>query len=605
VKLRTRLFLRSSALLTMALAGLLLATFSVLQLTRAQGLAVTRDLDILQASQAMERELGRQTTLLLAENLDRAALLASLQRFRQQLDKASVQIALDDDRLALRAVAGAFGTWAELLRRPYSVRSELLRHDEFASTLAAVRERLNDLQIRYVRAVEQSQQSTRETARIVAGLLGLSGMAIILIGMITAHSVARQVAEPIESLAGAADRIGRGDFDITLPVSRENELRALIQRFGLMAESVREFKHSDVEALQAEQRRLQAVLDSIDDGLLILDPGGRLEHFNPVARRQLGWDGEALGQRPGALLADPDLDQQVATVLRGESLDSASQDLAVTVAGEPRVLAYSVTPVSREGEAIRGAVMVLRDVTEQRAFERMRNEFVLRASHELRTPITGMQMGFGLLRERLSFAADSREADLLQTVDGEMQRLLALVNDLLDFTRYQSGQQQLDLQPCELAGLVESVCQRFQAAAAEAGVELRAELPSDLPRLYLDPLQLGRVLDNLVGNALRHSPAGTTVRVAARRSGEQVEVAVVDQGKGIPYSQQGRVFEPFVQVGDRKGGAGLGLALCREILQLHGGRIWLDSRPGQGARFVFSLPVTRPMAGAAGVQSRV
>ena len=191
MKLRSRLFLRSSSLLTMALAALLLAVFSVLHLTTAQGLAMTRNLDILQASQAMEHEVARQTTLLLAEHLDPVALRACLERFQGQLETAAEKAVDEADREAVAALARTYAVYAELLQRPASVRSELFSHDEFAAAIALVRDNLNTVQTRYVSAVEHSEQSTREKARIIAGLLGLSGMAIVLIGMVTAHSVAR------------------------------------------------------------------------------------------------------------------------------------------------------------------------------------------------------------------------------------------------------------------------------------------------------------------------------------------------------------------------------------------------------------------------------
>jgi NtrC-family two-component system sensor histidine kinase KinB len=136
----------------------------------------------------------------------------------------------------------------------------------------------------------------------------------------------------------------------------------------------------------------------------------------------------------------------------------------VEVEGELRLLTYSLTPVSHTQGHILGAVMVLHDVTEQRAFERVRSEFVLRASHELRTPVTGMHMAFGLFRERAKFPADSREADLLDTVNEEMQRLMQLINDLLNFSRYQNGLQKLTLGPCDVIDLLEHARARFRAS---------------------------------------------------------------------------------------------------------------------------------------------
>ncbi|WP_275898982.1 histidine kinase dimerization/phospho-acceptor domain-containing protein, partial [Pseudomonas viridiflava] len=133
-------------------------------------------------------------------------------------------------------------------------------------------------------------------------------------------------------------------------------------------------------------------------------------------------------------------------------------------------LTYSMTPVSHTKGHILGAVMVLHDVTEQRAFERVRSEFVLRASHELRTPVTGMHMAFGLLQERLHFAPESREADLLNTVTEEMQRLMQLINDLLNFSRYQNGLQKLKLAPCSIEALLEEAKARFEEQAQEQGI---------------------------------------------------------------------------------------------------------------------------------------
>jgi NtrC-family two-component system sensor histidine kinase KinB len=325
--------------------------------------------------------------------------------------------------------------------------------------------------------------------------------------------------------------------------------------------------------------------------LLMIDRQGRLEHLNPVAQRQLGWDEPKLGQGLGAALERPELDEQLYLTLRGGTLERAPEDLSIEVDGESRLLTYSLTPVSHTKGHILGAVMVLHDVTEQRAFERVRSEFVLRASHELRTPVTGMHMAFGLFRERSKFPPDSRESDLLDTVNEEMQRLMQLINDLLNFSRYQNGLQKLTLAPVSIEDMLEEARQRFEEKAHEQNIVLSIETQEPLPRLHADRAQLERVLDNLMDNALRHTPENGLIRLQARRHGERVIISVEDNGEGIAYGQQGRIFEPFVQVGRKKGGAGLGLALCKEIVQLHGGRMGVYSRPGQGTQFYMALPL--------------
>ena len=168
------------------------------------------------------------------------------------------------------------------------------------------------------------ERKARERALLIAGLLGLVGLAVLIIGFVTAHAIARRFGEPIEALAQAADHIGQGNFDVTLPVSSAVELNQLTRRFGIMAEALREHQATNVDELLAGQQRLQAVLDGIDDGLLMIDRQGHLEHLNPVAQRQLGWDTDRLGRGLGEALEHPELDEQLQLVLRGGTLERSA-----------------------------------------------------------------------------------------------------------------------------------------------------------------------------------------------------------------------------------------------------------------------------------------
>ncbi|SFI15571.1 Alginate biosynthesis sensor protein KinB [Pseudomonas guineae] len=590
MRLRNQLFISGGALVTAALVGLLLGMFSIWQLSKTQNEAMTRNMNIIDASLGLRQEMGTQVILIIADKLDRPALKASDARFNEWLRKAADDSMNASDHQAVIEIQRTYGLYQKFLDSPATVRRHLLKDDNFTLALSALRDSINTMQMHYVSQVHLEQQNVRERTWLITTLLGLIGLAVLLISFVTAHSVARRLGRPIEELAIAADQIGRGDFHVSLPTPPVTEIASLSRRFGLMAEALRAFKNSDIQALKAEQQRLNAVLDSIDDGLLIFDRQGDVEHFNPVAQRQLAWDESQLGQQAPLTLQHSDLQTQLYRVLQGKPLEEALEDLQVDIDGEQRLLAYSLAAVSHDGEQPSGAVMVLRDVTEQRAFERVRSEFVLRASHELRTPVTGMLMAFSLLQERMKFPEETREADLLSTVDEEMQRLLRLINDLLNFSRYQNGLQSLERVECSIEPLLRMAQQRFDVQAAELQVALQYEAEEDLPLLQVDPLQIERVLDNLIGNALRHSHPGGTVQLRARRRDDRVELSVTDNGEGIPFRQQARIFEPFVQVSRKKGGAGLGLALCKEIVQLHGGSIGVKSRVGQGTQFYVLLP---------------
>ncbi|KFE56546.1 KinB sensor domain-containing domain [Pseudomonas syringae] len=591
MKLRTRLFFSISALITVALLGLALGLVSVMQMAKSQENLIRENFVSLDTGLKLRQNLGDQLVMMLNESPAQEPLQKLQEQFRQVLAQGIAhdeQSNVDNGFLGVRTDYERFlEAYAKSRSTPRAMRDN-----------AELSERFNILRNKLVAAHRQSlsnigevESRARSRAIWVAGLLGLVGLAVLCIGFITAHGIARRFGAPIEALAKAADNIGQGNFEVTLPISSAAEMNLLTRRFGIMAEALRQHQVTNVDELLAGQQRLQAVLDSIDDGLLMIDRQGRLEHLNPVAQRQLGWDEDRLGQGLGEALQRPELDEQLYLTLRGGTLERAPEDLEIEVDGETRLLTYSLTPVSHTKGHILGAVMVLHDVTEQRAFERVRSEFVLRASHELRTPVTGMHMAFGLFRERAKFPADSREADLLDTVNEEMQRLMQLINDLLNFSRYQNGLQKLTLAPCSIDELLEHTRLRFQDQAQEQNIVLSIEAEEPLPRLHADRAQLERVLDNLLDNALRHTPENGLIRLQARRHGERVIISVEDNGEGIAYGQQGRIFEPFVQVGRKKGGAGLGLALCKEIVQLHGGRMGVYSRPGQGTQFYMALPL--------------
>ncbi|WP_183680531.1 ATP-binding protein [Pseudomonas sp. Tn43] len=590
--LRTRLFLSISALITVALLGLLLGLVSVMQMAGTQEALIRDNFITLDLGLKLRQTLGDQLIIMLDEHPDAAAFEASKQHSLELFDEG---IARQPSRRG-----GQYG-----FKKAKADYQDLLQSLDLSSAPIQVvsgdvglTEKFNALrngliaeQKRTLDDIAEIERKARKRALLIAGLLGLVGVAVLFIGFITAHAIARRFGAPIEALAAAADNIGQGNFEVTLPISSAVEMNQLTRRFGIMAEALREHQATNIDELLAGQQRLQAVLDSIDDGLLIIDRQGHLEHLNPVAQRQLGWNTDRLGQGLGTALERPELDEELQLVLRGGTLERAPDDLSIEVDGESRLLTYSLTPVSHTQGHILGAVMVLHDVTEQRAFERVRSEFVLRASHELRTPVTGMHMAFGLFRERTHFAADSREADLLDTVNEEMQRLMQLINDLLNFSRYQNGLQKLTLAPCSIEDLLDQAQTRFARSAQEKGIELLVEVQGPLPRLQADQAQLERVLDNLIDNALRHTSHDGQIRLQARRHGERMIISVEDNGEGIAYGQQGRIFEPFVQVGRKKGGAGLGLALCKEIVQLHGGRMGVYSRPGQGTQFYMALAI--------------
>ena len=360
MKLRTRLFLSISALVTVALLGLMLGLVSVLQMATVQQQLVRDTTHALEVGLKLRQNLGEQLTLILDENTAPQNLRLLQDNFQALLDQGLEQ---GGERTGFSKASSNYQTFLRAYRDSPAPARSMGSDEPLGAAFNQLRTDLIDSHKQALEHITRSEERTRDRALLVSGVLGLMGLAILVLGFVTAHNIARRFGQPIEALAKAADQLGKGNFDVTLPVTQASELNQLTRRFGLMADALR--KH----------QRLQAVLDSIDDGLLILDRQGRLEHLNPVAQRQLGWNDSRLGSTLAEALQRPELEQQLRQVLRGGSLDRPPDDLNIDVDEETRLLTYSLTPVSHPQGPILGAVMVLHDVTEQRAFERVRSEF--------------------------------------------------------------------------------------------------------------------------------------------------------------------------------------------------------------------------------------
>jgi len=324
---------------------------------------------------------------------------------------------------------------------------------------------------------------------------------------------------------------------------------------------------------------------------VIFSDAGSIERINPVAERQLGIGPDSAVGRAFDEIGPERVARQVRELLEhGEVGGTAQLEMQIDRGGDKRVLAYSLHRFVESQSGRAGVVMVMRDVTMQREFDRMRSEFVMRASHELRTPIASIRMGLGLLGEKLKFPEGSRDAELYETVQQEVTRMVHLLTDLLDLSRLRVGEHAMERAPTDVGALVGAAEQRFAPAARSGEIELRAEIDPGLPRLELSRSSFDRVLDNLINNALRHTQPGGWIVLRAVREERHVAIAVSDSGEGIASNQLALVFQPFVQIGAKRGGAGLGLAICKEIVSQHGGEISVVSQPRQGTTFTIRLP---------------
>jgi NtrC-family two-component system sensor histidine kinase KinB len=223
----------------------------------------------------------------------------------------------------------------------------------------------------------------------------------------------------------------------------------------------------------------------------------------------------------------------------------------------------------------------------------LKSEFVMTASHELRTPLTSIGMSVAMLKETAAAKLNDQERELLDVCNEEVSRLKALVNDLLDLSKIEAGKLELFLEPIAPSFLSQQAAAMMRNQYESKGINLMVEVPAELPEVQADPNKIVWVLVNLLANAVRYTSAGGHIWLRGERLGDMIQFSVKDDGPGVPQEMQSRIFDKFVRLdqGEATSGSGLGLAISKEIIRAHRGVIWLESEPGQGSNFIFTLPM--------------
>jgi len=351
---------------------------------------------------------------------------------------------------------------------------------------------------------------------------------------------------------------------------------------------------------RAEASRSRAILESITDGVVVADADGLVTVVNPAAERLLGVQEEGcIGQPLWTLYArfPPQVVDEVQKIIQklGVGRPPAQLTLERELGREKRILSAHFAPVVTEQEEFSGVVTVLRDITREREIAQAKNEFISIVAHELRTPMTSIKGYTDLILKKAVGPLTEAQENFLRVVKSNVDRLAALVSDLLDISRIEAGRVKLNLQPLRLEEITRDVVSTLERAIHERNLTIEVNIPQDLPWVRGDRDRLVQVLTNLLSNAYQYTEAGGHITVSLHRRDGMVQVDVTDTGIGIAPEDQERIFERFFRADHelvrRQSGTGLGLPIVKSIVEMHGGRIWVKSELGKGSTFSFTLPI--------------
>lgn len=419
----------------------------------------------------------------------------------------------------------------------------------------------------------------------------------LLIALAFSLLLAEQIVGPIRRFMEASRKISSGDYAVQVPVETGDELGHLAKEFNQMATQLNHYHEMNIEEIISEKNKSEAILASIEDGLVVFDTDLEVSGINPAARRMLGLEAvDTSTLHCTDLLPDATVCTLIeATIQSTHPIDIPDEQRIITIPSKARSHHYlfSITAIRGRDRNLLGIVFLLRDVTRLKEVEQLKSEFVMAASHELRTPLTSLGMSIDLLLEHAARQLPEKDRDLLQAAHEEVQRMKALVNDLLDLSKMEAGKIDLEFESVPVEMLFDHAQSVFKSQALIKEVTLTTKIATDLPMVRADANKITWVLSNLISNALRYVPKEGHIQLTAIKIGAFVHLSVCDDGPGIPPEYQTRIFQKFVQVKDQpSGGTGLGLSICKEIVRAHGGVIWVEPKSAQGSTFTFTLPLT-------------
>ncbi|MBN1123599.1 MAG: HAMP domain-containing protein [Sedimentisphaerales bacterium] len=424
------------------------------------------------------------------------------------------------------------------------------------------------------------------------------GSISVFVGLILSLLLASLIVKPVLQITKAAQKIAEGNYDVEVQSKSRDEIGRMANDFNGMVKKLKAYRDLNFKQILSEKQKSETIIRSIDDGLIVFNSQMKIEDINPTAARIFETKADdSKGSHLLEIVKDEKLFRYVKQSFTSETMpppeDPDANILTVTKGQSQQHYLFSATPVHSGEDAVVSMVLLLRDITRLKELDRLKSEFVMAASHELKTPLTSIGMSISLLKEKSIHKLDPKETELLDVADEEVQRLKSLVHDLLDISRIEAGQMPLDFDSVQMELIFEKAVAVLKNQAEEKQIELSYHLPDPLPSIEADVNKITWVLTNLISNSLRYTEANGYIRLSAELAGTQIYISVTDNGAGIPYEYQSRVFDKFVQVKTEKilGGSGLGLAICKEIVRAHGGTIWLDSEPGKGSTFTFTVPV--------------
>jgi NtrC-family two-component system sensor histidine kinase KinB len=418
----------------------------------------------------------------------------------------------------------------------------------------------------------------------------------VYLAAVGAYYFSKHLSAPITHFIKSATEIARGDFNQRVPVESSDEIGRLARIFNYMVTELRRLDQMNLNKIINEKNKTETILKNVADGVIVTDPANKVMLMNFVAEAWFGVSDHAFAGEPVETIVS---DESLLELIHMTAVDDKKKPRNIEITlksghgGKPVVLQGRAARIISEKKELIGIVSILRDITREKEIDRLKTELVSMVAHELRSPLTCIS-GFSELLLDTSITRDQSE-EYASIIMKESNRLSDLINKFLDISKIESGKSQLRKTPVDLKMLIEKVLDFNAQLADRKKIKVKFEAPDQVSIIHLDRDMIEQVVLNLYSNAVKYSPEKTRITVRLQEIGKAMHIDFSDTGYGIPESALPHIFDKFYRITDDENlrdiaGSGLGLALVKEIVEIHSGTIDVESTVGKGSTFFVVLP---------------
>jgi two-component system, NtrC family, sensor histidine kinase KinB len=427
---------------------------------------------------------------------------------------------------------------------------------------------------------ESSEHASREAVTIIITVVAV----ILLIGFTFVVNFPSVLTNPINKLTEAIKEIGRKNYRHRIHIQSKNEFGQLAGSFNEMAERLEYFESSSLNRILFEKARAEAVINSLKDASIGIDKNDTVLFANEQALQLLGLPAKDVVGVPASDIAHR------SDLFRFLLQEKSTAPFKIVVDKKENYFIKEVMEIEQDNGGSR--VLVLKNITSFKELDAAKTNFIATISHELKTPLASSDFSLKLLEDERVGRLSDEQKELVQSLKGDNQRMLRILSELLNLSQVEAGKLQMNMQLVDVYAVVASSLHAVAATAKEKEISIEQKLDQGLPSIKADPDKLVWVLNNFLSNAIKYSPQRSTVRVEVTAQDRELWFSVEDRGQGIDKPYMSRIFERYYQVPGRsdKKGSGIGLAICKEFVEAMGGKVWVNSKVGEGSKFQFAMP---------------